>query len=109
MTEVAAGFGGGIGGEQDVCGAIAGGVMAIGYKEGRGHKGQRELADVVRPLVRALYEGFQARFGVVDCLTLTGYDRRDPIQAERSRTDPERQARCKSYKEYVLGELMTGE
>jgi len=109
ITEVAAGFGGGIAGEQDVCGAITGAVMAIGYREGRKGGNLMEIAQAARPVVRELYEAFQERFGAVDCRTLTGYDYRDPEQEKKGHDDPERIRKCSEYKEWVLRHLLQAE
>jgi C_GCAxxG_C_C family probable redox protein len=109
ITEMAAGFGGGIGGEQDVCGAVTGGVIAIGYKAGLSGGNQMEIARAARPAVRDLYEGFQARFGAVDCRGLIGYDYRDPVQFEQGHNDPLRAEKCRQYKEWVLRRLLVEE
>ncbi len=106
ITEMAAGFGGGIGGEQDVCGAIAGGVIAVGYREGRRGGNQMEIAGAARPVVRDVYEGFRERFGAVDCRALTGYDFAIPGQYERAHADPERIERCRVFKEWVIRRLL---
>ncbi len=111
ITELAAGFGGGIGGEQDVCGAIAGGVIAIGYRAGQSGANQNQMAvaRAARPVVRDLYEGFRERFGAVDCRSLVGYDYRDPAQYEQAHRDPERVEKCRQYKEWVLRRLLAEE
>ena len=108
ITEAAAGFGGGIGGEQDVCGAISGAVIAIGYREGRRGGNQMEIARAARPFVRDVYEGFRERFGAVDCRALTGYDFSDPVQNEKAHADSERAAKCQYYKEWVIRRLLEG-
>jgi C_GCAxxG_C_C family probable redox protein len=109
ITQLAAGFGGGIGGEQDVCGAITGGVIAIGYRAGLSGNNQMEIAKAARPVVRDVYEGFRERFGAVDCLALIGYDYRDPAQHAAAQSDPTRTAKCRLFKEWVLRRLLTEE
>jgi C_GCAxxG_C_C family probable redox protein len=42
---MASGFGGGMGGRQEVCGAVSGGVIAIGLKHGRGEGQDKQKAD----------------------------------------------------------------
>lgn len=106
VTQMAAGFGGGIGGEQDVCGAISGAVIAIGYREGLSGGNQMEIAKAAKPAVRDVYEGFQEKFGAVDCRTLIGYDYRQPGQQEKSHSDPARLEKCRVYKEWVLRRLL---
>ncbi len=109
ITELGAGFGGGIGGEQDVCGAIAGAVVAIGYRAGLAGGSQEEIAKRAKPAVREVYEGFRERFGTVDCLALIGYDYRDPAQFERAHADPERAAKCREYKEWAIRRVLAQE
>ena len=109
ITELAAGFGGGIGGEQDVCGAITGGVIAIGYRASQSGGNQMEISRAARPAVRDVYEGFREKFGAVDCLALIGYDYRDPAQAEAAHNDPARAEKCRMLKEWVLRRLLAEE
>jgi C_GCAxxG_C_C family probable redox protein len=109
ITELAAGFGGGIGGEQDVCGAVTGGVIAIGYQQGQAGGNQEEIAKRAKPSVVALYRGFQEKFGAVDCRTLIGYDYRDPAQFEKGHADPERKAKCNAFKEHAVRALLAEE
>lgn len=106
ITETAAGFGGGFGGEQDVCGAISGAVIAIGYKLGRSGASHLEIAKAAKPLVRDVYEGFRERFGTVECKALIGYDYSIPGEYEKAHADPERIAKCREFKEWVIRRLM---
>jgi C_GCAxxG_C_C family probable redox protein len=109
ITSLAAGFGGGIGGEQDVCGAITGGVMAIGYRAGLSGGNQEEISKAAKPAVRDVYEGFREQFGAVDCLGLIGYDYRDPAQFAAAHSDPARAEKCRAYKEWVIRRLLAQE
>ncbi len=69
---IAFGFAGGIGNTGAVCGAVAGGVMAIGLKLGRADtmdEGLRRLA-----LVGEFRRRFEAEMDTVSCRELTGAD-----------------------------------
>jgi C_GCAxxG_C_C family probable redox protein len=74
----ATGLGGGIGRSQDVCGALTGGVMALGLAVGRGQGSTRETRqqarDEIYPRARKLYERFREELGTVQCLPLIGID-----------------------------------
>lgn len=102
ITEMAAGFGGGIGRKQDICGAISGGVIAIGYKCSLGRNNQKDIAGAARPEVAALYDSFKAEFGTVDCSGLIEYDYSIPGEYEKAHEDPKRKEQCNRYKEYVI-------
>jgi C_GCAxxG_C_C family probable redox protein len=106
VTEMAAGFGGGIGGEQDVCGAITGAVIAIGYREGLAGGNQEEIAKRAKPAVRAVYEGFREKFGAVDCRTLIGYDTSIPAEQAKSHSDPARIEKCRGFKEWAIRKML---
>jgi C_GCAxxG_C_C family probable redox protein len=72
ITRIAFGFAGGIGSTGAVCGAVAGAVMAIGLKLGRGDtmdEGFRRL-EVVQEFRRR----FEAEMGDITCRGLTGTD-----------------------------------
>lgn len=74
----ATGLGGGIGRSQDVCGALTGGVMALGLAVGRGQGLTRETRQRARDEIYArahqLYERFHEQFGTVECRPLIDVD-----------------------------------
>jgi len=65
---IATGFGGGLGRNGFLCGAVAAGTMMIGLK-GRG-KGKKQ----VYPVVDRFLNDFKSRFGSVNCRELIGVD-----------------------------------
>ena len=71
---VAAGFGGGMGGCQDVCGAVTGAIIAINYQTRKSPTDQKDATATARSKTKDLYRGIQAEFGCVDCRTLTETD-----------------------------------
>jgi C_GCAxxG_C_C family probable redox protein len=72
IPKIAYGFAGGIGNTGAVCGAVAGGVMAIGLRVGRADtiEGMLENLGVVREFRRR----FEAEMGNIGCRELTGLD-----------------------------------
>jgi C_GCAxxG_C_C family probable redox protein len=69
VAMAATGFGGGIGrSHAEVCGALAGGVVAIGCLMGRTRPGE-DWGDVAE-LTAELREGFLARWGTTSCAAL---------------------------------------
>jgi C_GCAxxG_C_C family probable redox protein len=69
---LACGFGGGMGGRQEVCGALSGGIMAIGIKQGRGEGQDKTLTDETYLKVRELMSRFESQHGTCICSKLLG-------------------------------------
>ena len=72
IPRIASGFGGGIGNTGSVCGAVAGGVMAIGLIMEREDtlEGWFSMAEVVKEFRRR----FEAEMETINCSELTGLD-----------------------------------
>jgi C_GCAxxG_C_C family probable redox protein len=56
--KLACGFGGGMGGKEEVCGAVAGGIIVIGLKYGRGLADGRPATEQTYKLARELMNRF---------------------------------------------------
>jgi len=69
---IATGFGGGVGRNGDMCGAISGGVMAIGLALGRDRAEQSK--ESCYAAVDRFYTDFVKEFGSSKCRDLTGID-----------------------------------
>ncbi|NIO71494.1 MAG: hypothetical protein GTN71_21310 [Anaerolineae bacterium] len=69
---IASGFGGGLGRRGLVCGALNGGVMAIGLRHGRMR--EMEDKDTAYALVLELCRRFEGQHGSALCLELTECD-----------------------------------
>lgn len=67
---LACGFGAGMARAQDVCGAIAGGIIAIGLKHGRGEGQDRASTEDTYHKVRELMSQFESKHGTCICRTL---------------------------------------
>lgn len=68
--KVACGFGAGMGRKGEVCGAVTGGIMALGARYGRGEKEERSATDATYVRVRELMDQFTARHGSCLCKAL---------------------------------------
>ena len=72
IPRIATGFGGGVGRNGDICGALSGGVMAIGLALGRDKAEQSR--DPCYAAVDCFYTDFVKEFGSSKCRELTGID-----------------------------------
>src|SRR5512138_2857478 len=68
--KVAAGFGGGMGRKGEVCGAVTGGIMALGTRHGRGEKEDATVAEPMYAKTRELMDQFAAKHGSCLCREL---------------------------------------
>lgn len=70
---VAAAFGGGMGRQGEVCGALTGALMALGERASSKMAADRVAGrDEVYARAKALIEEFRAAHTAIDCRTLTG-------------------------------------
>jgi C_GCAxxG_C_C family probable redox protein len=87
-------FGGGLARSGLTCGAITGAALSLGFRDrldpatwaDRGAEGQAQL--------QALTDDFQAEFGAIDCLELSGRDLRTEQGQERFASKGVRETRC---------------
>jgi len=84
IPKVATGFGGGIGRCSSLCGALTGGVMAIGVKYGTNEPSVEKRLKTYR-IAREFYEWFEKKHGSVMCRELIGYDLSVPGEMEKAR------------------------
>ncbi len=106
IPKMATAFGGGIGRSGSLCGAVTGGVMAIGLKYGTD---RTELIDKETAYAVAVefYERFVKEFGSPFCRELTGCDLRDPKGLEKLRASNVREQKCSSYVKKAV-EILVG-
>lgn len=71
---LATGFGAGIAGRGDICGAVSGAIMAIGLKHGNAEGHDVEARNKAFFLTQELIERINARHGCHTCRGLTGID-----------------------------------
>ena len=91
---IASGFGGGLGRRGLVCGALNGGVMAIGLRHGRMR--ETEDKDTTYALVLELCRRFEEQHGSALCRELTGYDFTNPEDRQRW-SESDGHEKCSQY------------
>ncbi len=68
--KLACGFGAGMGRKGEVCGAVTGGILALGARYGRGEGENRLVTDATYVRVRRLMDQFASRNGTCICRQL---------------------------------------
>jgi C_GCAxxG_C_C family probable redox protein len=84
VPKIATGFGGGIGRCGSVCGALSGGVMALGIKYGTNEPSLEKRLEAYE-LAQKLYRRFEKNHGSVLCKELIGYDLSNPKELEEAK------------------------
>ncbi len=77
------GFGGGIGGHQEICGAVSGACLAIGYAEFNKHTDPLTGKQKASDLVKKFMDSFKAEMTFVRCSDLTGCNFSNETEKER--------------------------
>ena len=85
IPRAATGFGGGIGRNGDICGALMGGVIAISLALGRDKPDQAR--EPCYPAVDRLYNDFRTKFGSCRCRELTNVNLKTPQGALTYQTE----------------------
>jgi C_GCAxxG_C_C family probable redox protein len=105
VPKIASGFGGGIGRCGSICGALTGGVMAIGLRHGTNEpSAEKRLRSY--ELSAALYRQFELRYGTVSCRELIGYDLSNPNEREKAREARVSEEKCSNYIRTVIEILL---
>jgi len=77
--KIATAFGGGMGRQQHICGAVTGALMALGILEGRGRNDDVSKKDLTYGKVVEFFEEFRKRHGSIICKDLLrGLSMTDP-------------------------------
>lgn len=74
LFRIAEGFGSGMGGQQHICGAVAGAIMVNGLRNSSGQPGNIESLIKTLGISRQLTEGFCAQNGTAICKELKGME-----------------------------------
>lgn len=93
VPKIATGFGGGIGRCGSVCGALTGGVMAIGIKYGTNEPSVEKRLKSYE-LAQTLYERFDKRHASVLCRELIGYTLFNAAELEKARREKVFEKKC---------------
>lgn len=102
--KVACAFGGGMGRQQEVCGAVTGALMALGLKYGKAlHDDESKKAETYKKVVE-FFEKFKEINGTVSCKALLqGLDMRNPNDYARIKELGLFDTLCKKYVEDAVG------
>jgi C_GCAxxG_C_C family probable redox protein len=91
---IATGFCGGLARSGGLCGAVSGGVMGIGLALGR--RTPEDSREAAYAAVQGLLGAFEARFGSLTCLGLTGCDLGTPEGQAKFHSEG-RGEKCRGY------------
>lgn len=106
--KVARGLGGGMGGSGEVCGAVTGGILALGLKYGRGGQAEKSVAQQAYQKTLELMTAFERVHGTCTCRTLLGgCDLRTPEGMQRFKDQDVHRKVCVGCVRTV-GEILTG-
>lgn len=105
----ALGFAGGIGRCQDVCGALTGGLIAVGLESGRKLEKFDDAWARSSRLARKLYRDFEATFGSPKCVELVGPMLKDREMMEVWREHGLAKTHCYKYCQWVVSTLVDGD
>jgi C_GCAxxG_C_C family probable redox protein len=99
--KVVSAFGGGIGRRGSLCGALTGGVIAIGLKYGT-NKPIVEEREKAYSLALEFYNRFKKDCGGVLCRDLVGYDLTNPKELEKARNSNVFMEKCVHFIEKAV-------
>ena len=85
VPKVASAFGGGIGRRGSLCGALTGGVIAIGLRYGT-NTPRSKTREQAYSMALEFYERFEKECGSVLCRDLIGYDLTNPEDLKAARS-----------------------
>ena len=95
-VKTAAGFGGGMR-HGEVCGAVSGAIMAIGYRFCNGDTADAQNKSAVSEKVIAFVERFKEKNGVTICKELIGYDVSTKDGAAAAKHDSDVPVKCREF------------
>lgn len=96
IPKIATAFGGGIGRCGSVCGALSGGVMAIGIKYGTNEPSVEKRLRAYE-LANKFYKRFEKQHGSVLCRELIGYDLSNPEELDKARKEKVFEEKCVNF------------
>jgi len=105
IPKIATAFGGGIGRCGSVCGALAGGVMAIGIKYGTNEPSLKKRLHAYE-LANKLYKQFEKEHGSVLCRELIGYDLSNPEELKKVQESKVLEEKCSNFVRKTVEELV---
>lgn len=104
VPKVATAFGGGMGRCGSVCGALTGGLMAIGIRYGT-NEPSAEKRSKASKLAEELYRTFEKQNGTVMCRELIGFDLSEEKQRRRAYEEDVFELKCTFFVKRVVESL----
>ena len=83
--KIASGFGAGIGGSSNLCGAVSGAIMVLGLKHGATNSEDKKQKEKNYKIAKFLMEEFEKEQGTLLCKELLGYDISIPSIKEKAK------------------------
>jgi len=105
IPKIATAFGGGIGRCGSVCGALTGGVMALGIKYGTNEPSLEKRLKAYE-LAQKFYKRFERQHGSVLCRELIGYDLSKPEELEEANKAKVFEEKCTNFVRKAVENLM---
>lgn len=96
VPKIATAFGGGIGRCGSICGALTGGVMALGIKYGTNEPLLEKRLEAYKR-AQEFYKQFERQHGSVLCRELIGYNLSDPKELEEARKAKVFEEKCANF------------
>jgi C_GCAxxG_C_C family probable redox protein len=97
VLKAATGFGGGIGNMGALCGAFAGGVLALGLKYGRSNLDQHDEKEKTYVLCAEWYKRFVRHFESCNCRDILGVDLSNPKIRQEYWNSGDNRERCATH------------
>jgi len=105
IPKIATAFGAGIGRCGSICGALTGGVMAIGTKYGTNEPSTEKRLEAYE-LANKLYKKFEQQNGTVFCRELIGYNLSNPKELEEAWKSKVFETKCVKFVSEVVETLI---
>jgi C_GCAxxG_C_C family probable redox protein len=94
---ISSAFGGGMGHNDEVCGAVAGALMVIGMKYGRVRADDRDAKEKCYSMAGVFFHRFKSLHGTVRCTDLLGVDISSTEGLQIARSKELFQTRCVDF------------
>ena len=96
VMRIATAFGGGVSRWGTLCGAVSGGVMAIGYCYGRTKAEEKDNREKTYAKVQEMLGEFERAYGSIQCRELIRLNLRDPDDRQKFQ-EMELRGRCARF------------
>lgn len=105
IPKIATAFGAGIGRCGSICGALTGGVMAIGIRYGTNEPSTEKRLEAYE-LANKLYKKFEQQNGTILCRELIGYNLSNPKELEEAWKSKVFEIKCAKFVSEVVEALI---